>query len=98
MLTTVVQPLFSILPFIAVWVTHGWTQVLNAVAVASMLAVFAGGAREQRVRWWYGFAWPLAILLFLAAIWNATLYALIHGGIEWRGTHYPLDQLRANRV
>ena len=95
---TVVQPLFSIWPFIGVWVTHGSTRLLNAVTVAATLAVFAGGAREQRVRWWYGFAWPLAILLFLAAIWNATLYALIHRGIEWRGTHYPLDQLKANRV
>jgi hypothetical protein len=98
LLTTVVQPLFSLWPWIAVWVTHGPTRLLNAVAVAGMLAVFAGAAREQRVRWWYGFAFPLAILLFLAALWNATLYALIHRGIEWRGTHYPLDQLKANRV
>jgi hypothetical protein len=31
-------------------------------------------------------------------VWNATLYALIHRGIEWRGTHYPLAELKANRV
>jgi hypothetical protein len=47
---------------------------------------------------WYGIAFPLASLLFIAVVWNATLYALIHRGIEWRGTHYPLDQLRANRI
>jgi len=68
------------------------------VAVAAMIAVFAGAAREQRVRWWYGAAYPLAVLLFLAAIGNATIYALVHRGIEWRGTHYPLDELKANRV
>ena len=97
-LATVTQPLFLIWPYLAVWVTDGPTRLLNAVTVAAMVAVFAGAAREQRVRWWYGFAYPLAVVLFLAAIWNATIYALVHRGIEWRGTHYPLDQLRANKV
>jgi cellulose synthase/poly-beta-1,6-N-acetylglucosamine synthase-like glycosyltransferase len=98
LLATVTQPLLLIWPWVAVWVTDGPTRLLNAVAVAATVAVFAGAAREQRVRWWYGAAYPLAVILFLAAIWNATLYALIHRGIEWRGTHYPLDELRANKV
>jgi cellulose synthase/poly-beta-1,6-N-acetylglucosamine synthase-like glycosyltransferase len=98
LLVTVLHPVFFIWPYLAVWVTHGPTRWLNAAAVAMALGVFAGAARQQRVRWWYGAAYPLASLLFLAAIWNAPLYALIHRGIEWRGTHYPLDQLKANRV
>jgi cellulose synthase/poly-beta-1,6-N-acetylglucosamine synthase-like glycosyltransferase len=98
LLATVTQPLFFIWPFAAVLVTDGPTRLLNAVAVAALLVLFAGAAREQKVRWWYGLAWPLAIVLFLAAVWNATLYALVHRGIEWRGTHYPLDELKANRV
>ncbi|HEV7590478.1 MAG TPA: glycosyltransferase [Longimicrobium sp.] len=98
LLATVTQPLLFVWPFVAVWVTGGATRLLNAVVVAAALAMFAGAAREQRVRWWYGAAYPLAIVLFLAAIWNATLYALVHRGIEWRGTHYPLDELKANRV
>lgn len=98
LLGTVTQPLFFIWPFVAVLVTDGPTRLLNAAAVAAMLVMFAGAAREQKVRWWYGFAWPLAHLLFLVAVWNATLYALLRRGIEWRGTHYPLDELKANRV
>jgi cellulose synthase/poly-beta-1,6-N-acetylglucosamine synthase-like glycosyltransferase len=98
LLATVTQPLAFIWPFVAVWVTHGATRVLNLITVAIILALFAGSARVQRVRWWYGFATPLAIVIFLVAVWNATLYALIHRGIEWRGTHYPLAELKANRV
>jgi cellulose synthase/poly-beta-1,6-N-acetylglucosamine synthase-like glycosyltransferase len=95
---TVTQLLLFIRPFIAVFATHGATRALYAVAVAIVLCLFAGAAREQRVPMWYGIAIPLASVLFITVIWNATLYALVHRGIEWRGTHYPLDELKANRV
>ena len=98
LLATVTQPLAFIWPFVALFATHGATRLLNLGSVAVILALFAGGARAQRVRWWYGVATPLAIVIFLVAVWNATLYALIHRGIEWRGTHYPLAELKANRV
>ena len=97
-LGTVTHLLFFIWPFLAVFVTHGATRALYAAAVSIMLLLFAGAAREQRVPMWYGVAMPLASVLFIVVIWNATLYALVHRGIEWRGTHYPLDELRANRV
>jgi glycosyltransferase involved in cell wall biosynthesis len=95
---TITQILFFIWPFAAVFVTHGATRVLYAATVLVILFLFAAAAREQRVRPWYGLAVPLASMLFIAVIWNATIYALVHRGIEWRGTHYPLDELRANRI
>ncbi|HET7461867.1 MAG TPA: hypothetical protein VFJ82_11495, partial [Longimicrobium sp.] len=85
-------------PFVAVLATHGWTRAPYAVAVALVLGLFAGAAREQKVRPWLGVAVPLAAILFIVVVWNAMLYALIHRGIEWRGTHYALDELRANKV
>jgi cellulose synthase/poly-beta-1,6-N-acetylglucosamine synthase-like glycosyltransferase len=98
LLTTVTQLLFFVWPFIAVFATHGWTRASYGVAVALVLFLFAGAAREQRAPMWLGVAVPLASLLFITVVWNATLYALIHRGIEWRGTHYSLDELRANKV
>lgn len=95
---TVAMLLFFIGPFVAVWVTDGWTRGLYATSVGLMLAAYAGAAREQRAPVWHGVLFPVACVLFLVVIWNATIYALWNRGIEWRGTHYPLDALRANKI
>ncbi|HYH79894.1 MAG TPA: glycosyltransferase [Longimicrobium sp.] len=98
LLVVVSQLLFFVWPFIAVFATEGWTRGAYGVAVGLMLFLFAGTAREQRAPMWLGVAIPLASLLFITVVLNATFYALRHRGIEWRGTHYPLDELRGNRV
>jgi hypothetical protein len=98
LLATVSQLLLFIWPFLAVFVVPGIARIPYVVAVAVILVLFAGMAREQKVPAWCGLLFPLASMMFIVVVWNAMLYALIHRGIEWRGTHYPLDELRANRV
>jgi glycosyltransferase involved in cell wall biosynthesis len=95
---TLAHLLFFIWPFAAVWVTDGWTQVLYGVAVGILLLMYAGSAAAQGSPVWHGVLWPFASAMFIFVVWNATLYALVNRGIEWRGTHYPLDELKANRV
>jgi cellulose synthase/poly-beta-1,6-N-acetylglucosamine synthase-like glycosyltransferase len=85
-------------PWAAVWITEGWTRALYAFSVGMMLLIYAGAARSQQTPWWLGVLFPAACALFLLVVWNAMLYALLNRGIEWRDTHYPLDELRANRV
>jgi len=97
-LATVTQLLFFVFPWVAVWLTGGTTQALFAAAVVIEFVLYAGAAREQRVSPLYGLGFPLASLLFLYIIWKAALMTLRNGGIEWRGTRYSLDELRANRV
>jgi hypothetical protein len=41
---------------------------------------------------------PAAALLFIYIMWRSALIAVISGTITWRGTAYPLSQMRANRV
>ncbi|HEX2209891.1 MAG TPA: glycosyltransferase family 2 protein [Longimicrobium sp.] len=89
---------FFVWPFIAVWVTDGWTRVLYAAAILLLLLMYAGSAAAQGSPVWHAVLWPVAIVLFLFVVWNATVYALVNRGIEWRGTHYPLDELKANKV
>ena len=95
---TLGQLVFFIWPFAAVWMTDGWTRVLYGVAIGILLLMYAGAAAAQGSPVWHGVLFPLASALFIVVIWNATLYALVNRGIEWRGTHYPLDELKANKV
>jgi glycosyltransferase involved in cell wall biosynthesis len=95
---TISHLLFIIWPFLAVWMTDGWTRGLYAAAIGIMLVMYAGSAAAQGSPVWHGFLFPVASLMFIFVIWNATVYALVNRGIEWRGTHYPLDELKANRV
>ncbi len=95
---TLGQLVFFMWPFAAVWVTDGWTRALYGVAITILLLMYAGSAAAQGSPVWHGVLFPLASAMFIYVVWNATLYALVNRGIEWRGTHYPLDELRANKV
>lgn len=54
----------------------------------------AGQGSPMQVVW--VFAFPLATLLFLYTMAASTLLTLLRGGVVWRGTFYPLQELRAN--
>jgi glycosyltransferase involved in cell wall biosynthesis len=88
----------NVLPFIAVFFTHGAPQVLNGVVIAALLASFARTAVAHRLPLWLTLLYPVAALVQSAMVVIAVMRTLNAGGIDWRGTFYPLDQLRANRV
>ncbi|HEV2149000.1 MAG TPA: glycosyltransferase family 2 protein [Longimicrobiaceae bacterium] len=96
--TTLLQLLVFVLPWVAVWLTGGAAQLLFAVAVLLMFTMYAGTARTQGVSPLYGVFFPVATLAFLYIVWRAVVVTLANDGIDWRGTHYPLDELRANEV
>jgi cellulose synthase/poly-beta-1,6-N-acetylglucosamine synthase-like glycosyltransferase len=97
-LSSVVAVLFNLLPFLGVFVTVGWTRMLFAVAVTSMLIIGGGTALELRFRPWVVLLMPVCILLFIYIQWRATILTLYYRGIRWRDTFYPLDELKANRL
>ena len=40
----------------------------------------------------------VGVVLFLVIQWRAMFLTLKNRGIRWRDTHYPLEELKANRV
>jgi glycosyltransferase involved in cell wall biosynthesis len=98
MAAALAQLLFFVWPFLACLVTTGAVRYLNAGAVLLLCASFALNSRLVRIRWWWCFAIPAGALVSVYLITRSMLLTLRKGGIEWRGTHYPLASLRANRL
>lgn len=94
----VVSLAVGVWPFVAVWVTSGTARLLYAVAAVALMGGYALTAHEQRMPLWLTLLYPVAGLLQIGMVALAVSRTLVAGGIEWRGTFYPLDQLRANRV
>lgn len=95
---SIAQLLTGVWPFLGIFLTHGSTRVINGVVVLAILALCRDSARFLTVAPWFGVAFPVATLLFIYILWRSMLAALFHGGIDWRGTRYPLAELRANKV
>ena len=85
-------------PFVAVFLTSGVEQVLYGVTIAALLTGFAKTASEQRMPVWLAVLYPVASLVQTGMLIVAVTKTIAAGGIDWRGTFYPLDQLKANRI
>jgi glycosyltransferase involved in cell wall biosynthesis len=88
----------SIWPALALFTAHGAARAWYGVAYVAQLVGYAGGAAANRNRPWLAPLFPVATVMMLYVFGAAVLRTLVRGGIEWRGTFYPLRALRENRV
>jgi len=85
-------------PVLALFFTSGPAWGLHAASVALMLALgvdqtrFTGGPR------WHGLFLPFGMAVFSFILLRSQWVAHRTGGITWRGTHYPLRELKKNVV
>jgi uncharacterized membrane protein (UPF0136 family) len=94
----IVLLLVTVWPVAGMLLTRGATQVLNLAIVAALLLITTDSNRFHGLPRWHALGLPLGGILFTYILWKATLKTLWEGGIRWRGTHYPLDLLKANKV
>jgi glycosyltransferase involved in cell wall biosynthesis len=97
-LSSTAQLLVYIWPLVALLITHGATWWLNLVTVILLALLYIDNAHFYGAKRWHCVGAPVTALLFQYIIWRATLKTLWNDGIDWRGTHYPLKELRANKV
>lgn len=97
-LSTVFQLTFLVWPFLGIFLTSGPTRWLNLASALVLVGLCWINAPLAGVRRWHGIGFPLATLLFLYILWRATILTLWNRGIVWRGTRYPLSELKANKV
>ena len=96
--STVALLLMNIWPFVALLTTHGVTRALNGASVMLIVLLFWTSTGYAFGRLGYVLAFPAAVLLFVYIMWRSALVAVVRGTVTWRGTAYPLAQMRANRV
>lgn len=85
-------------PLAALPLVHGWARIFAAIAVALPLVATAGVAIEFDAPIVYALTFPIGALIFAWMLARSMIVTLWQGGIVWRGTFYPLDELRRGVV
>jgi hypothetical protein len=96
--TAVALLFLNLMPFVGVWFASGWSRAGYALALLSMFAIYAGMSLRTKIAPYYFLLHPVSTLLFNYALLRSMVVTLRDGGVTWRGTKYPLDELRKGLV
>jgi glycosyltransferase involved in cell wall biosynthesis len=85
-------------PFLGVWLAHGWARLPYAIALVSLFGIYYGMSGMSAVPAYYFFLHPVSTSLFMYTLLGSMIQTLANGGVVWRGTKYPLEELRKGMV
>ncbi|MGA2857524.1 MAG: glycosyltransferase family 2 protein [Candidatus Sulfotelmatobacter sp.] len=85
-------------PFLGLCLAQGWARLPYAVALGSMFLVYVGMSWYSTVPVYYFLLHPVSAALFVYILLRSMVLTLWNDGIEWRGTKYPLEELRKGMV
>ena len=91
--------LTNVLPVIGLF-SRNPTGILCRLNILSTFLAYAYRAEilgDERP-WWYAIFHPIGTCVFIYAMLRSASTTLINGGIEWRGTRYPLKELKENMI
>jgi glycosyltransferase involved in cell wall biosynthesis len=87
-----------IFPVVALPFAHGLGRWLDLVAIAVPVIAMGGVCREFGISLLYALTFPVGALIFICMLARSTIVTLWKGGIDWRGTFYPLEELKRGAV
>jgi GT2 family glycosyltransferase len=88
----------SVLPIFGVLFATGWTRGLAALALLAAVGVHTGAISRTPVSPLYGLTHPIGAILFCWMLTRSAVATLWDGGVTWRDTFYPIDELRKGMV
>jgi glycosyltransferase involved in cell wall biosynthesis len=98
LLAAIAMLLLNVAPFVAALAAHGWIRIFAAVSVAIAMGLHVGVDIVMRVSPLYALTHPIGALLFCYMLLRSTVVTLWRGGVTWRGTFYPLEELKRGVV
>ena len=90
--------LMCVFPVIALPFVHGWARAFALASIAFPVIAEIGVALEFHSPLIFAFTYPLGALVFAWMITHSAFVTLRQGGIIWRGTFYPLEELKRGVV
>jgi glycosyltransferase involved in cell wall biosynthesis len=87
-----------VFPWVALPFVHGWALLFAGISVGLAMVLHAGVCIELRVSPLYVLTFPIGALIFVWMLARSTIVTLWSGGITWRGTFYPLEELKRGVV
>jgi glycosyltransferase involved in cell wall biosynthesis len=70
------------------------SKIAATLAWVGILLVYAASVRGTKLKAWRAVLMPFGSLLFAFAIFRSIAITTARGGLTWRGTFYPLAELR----
>jgi glycosyltransferase involved in cell wall biosynthesis len=86
--------LVNVGPFAGAVFAPGYAKAAFLVALIAICIVYVGMSWHSDVSPWYAVLHPAGAVLFCYALVRSAVLTLTQGGVDWRGTHYPLAELR----
>ena len=87
--------LLNLGPFLGLLLAQGWAKAGYGVAALVIFALYAGMSTKTKISPIYFLAHPISSVMFVFILLRSTFLTLWQGGVVWRGTMYPLEELRA---
>jgi len=84
----------NLLPFVGACLAHGWMRVPYVVALGAMFLIYLGMSFKSSIPPYYFLLHPISTLLFAYTLLRSMILTLWNDGVTWRGTKYPLEELR----
>jgi glycosyltransferase involved in cell wall biosynthesis len=81
-------------PFLGFALSPGWARAGFGAAIALIALAYAYTGRYMASSPWMFLTCPIAALVFAFATLQSAFIAVRDGAITWRGTKYPLEDLR----
>jgi hypothetical protein len=96
-IATLIMLTMRLWPWIGLFATDGATRWINLATVIVEIVFYLDLLRWAGWSRWCLLFLPLSTPLAVLMWWHGSIKTLLRGGIDWRGTHYSLAQLREGR-